>query len=314
MMKSRREFLKTVAFAAAGGLVLPNLLSSCGGGASSGVKKHIGLQLYSLRDDISDIGIKKVLEIVAKMGYVNLETAGYSNGKIYDTDPAEFKKMVDDLGMRVTSAHLGRNISDSHDEDMNWWNKAVEAHSAAGMKYMIMPSSPLGGEGATIDNVKRYGEYFNEIGLIAAAASIKFGYHNHAFEFENKIDDVPVYDLLVENTSPDHVLFQNDVYWTQRGGYDPVEYLKKYPKRIQVLHIKDETAIGASGTIDFKTIFETAYANGVKDWYVEVERYDKPSEEEAKKIAGKLKLATITNSIADVQKSYDFLATAEFVK
>lgn len=314
-MKNRREFLKTAAFAVAGGLVLPNLLSSCGGGASSGVKKHIGLQLYSLRDDINDIGIKKVLEIVAKMGYVNLETAGYDGkGKIYGTDPAEFKKMVDDLGMRVTSAHLSRNISDNHDEDMKWWNVAVEAHRAAGMKYMIMPYSPLSGEGATIDNVKRYGEYFSEIGLITAAASIKFGYHNHDFEFTNKIEGVPVYDLLVENTSADHVLFQNDVYWTQRGGYNPVEYLKKYPKRIQVLHIKDETAIGASGTMDFKAIFETAYANGVKDWYVEVERYDKPAAEEAKKIAGKLKLETITDSIADVQKSYDFLAAAEYVK
>ncbi|MDR0725245.1 MAG: sugar phosphate isomerase/epimerase [Prevotellaceae bacterium] len=312
-MKNRREFLKTAAFAVAGGLVLPNLLSSCSGGASS-VKKHIGLQLYSLRDDINDIGIKKVLETVAKMGYVNLETAGYSKGKIYDTDPAEFKKMVDDLGMRVTSAHLGRGISDNPDEDMQWWNVAVEAHQTAGMKYMIMPFSPLSGEGATIDNVKRYGEYFSKIGLITAAANIKFGYHNHAFEFENKIDDVPVYDLLVENTSPDHVLFQNDVYWTQKGGYDPVKYLKKYPKRIQVLHIKDETAIGASGTIDFKTIFETAYANGIKDWYVEVERYDKPSADEAKKIAGKLKLEKITDSIADVQKSYNFLAAAEYVQ
>jgi sugar phosphate isomerase/epimerase len=312
MMKNRRDFLKTAALAVAGGFVLPNLLSACGGAGT--VKKHIGLQLYSLRDEINDIGIKKVLEIVAKMGYVNLETAGYSNGKIYNTAPAEFKKMVDDLGMKVTSSHVSRNISDNHDEDMKWWNVAVEAHSTAGMKYMIMPSSPLGREGATLDNVKRYGAYFNEIGLITAAASIKFGYHNHAFEFENKIDGVPVYDLLVENTSLEHVLFQNDVYWTQRGGYNPVEYLKKYPKRIQVLHIKDEKAVGASGTIDFKTIFETAYANGIKDWYVEVENYDKPSAEEAKKILNKLKLETLTNSIADVQKSYDFLAAAEYVK
>jgi sugar phosphate isomerase/epimerase len=311
-MKSRREFLKTAALAVAGGVVLPDLLSSCGG-SSNAVKKHIGLQLYSLRDDINDIGIKKVLEIVAKMGYVNLETAGYGNGKIYNTDPAEFKKMVDDLGMKVTSAHLSRNISDNHDEDMKWWNVAVEAHQAAGMKYMIMPYSPLSGEGATLDNVKRYGEYFGQIGLITAAVGIKFGYHNHAFEFENKIDDVPVYDLLVENTSSDHVLFQNDVYWTQAGGYSPVDYLKKYPNRIQVLHIKDEKAIGASGTIDFKAIFDLAYANGIKDWYVEVERYDKHSEDDAKKIAGKLKLETVTDSIVDVQKSYDFLAAAEYV-
>jgi sugar phosphate isomerase/epimerase len=293
-MKNRRDFLKTAGLAVVGGFVAPNLLSSCGGG-SSAAKKHIGLQLYSLRDDINDIGIKKVLEIVAKMGYVNLEAAGYNNGKLYGTDPVEFKKMVDDLGMKVTSSHLGRNLSDNRTADMTWWNVAVEAHSAAGMKYMIMPSSPLNGEGATLDNIKRYGEYFNEIGLITAGASIKFGYHNHNFEFENKVDETPVYDLLVENTSPDHVLFQNDVYWTQKGGYNPVDYLKKYPKRIKVLHIKDEEAIGASGTMDFKAIFETAYANGVKDWYVEVERYIGTPQE-------------------DVKQSFDYLNKAEYVK
>jgi sugar phosphate isomerase/epimerase len=290
-MTNRREFLRTSVLTVAGGLILPNLLFSC----QEKAKKHIGLQLYSLRDDINELGIKKVLELVAAMGYVNLETAAYSNGKIYNTDPTEFKKMVDDLGMKVTSAHLGRGISDDHDADINWWNTAVEAHQAAGMKYMIMPSAPIGGDGATLDNVKRYGDYFNEIGLITAAAGIKFGYHNHNFEFTNKVDGVPVYDLLVENTSPDHVLFQNDVYWTKKGGYDPVEYLKKYPKRIQILHIKDEEAIGASGTIDFKAIFEQAYANGIKDWYVEVERY-------------------IATPQEDVKQSYDFLNKAEYVK
>ncbi|MDR0385622.1 MAG: sugar phosphate isomerase/epimerase [Prevotellaceae bacterium] len=290
-MKNRRDFLKTAAFAVAGGLVLPNFLSSCG----SVIKKHIGLQLYSLREDINDLGIRKVLEAVAKMGYVNLETAGYDNGRIYGEDPVEFKKMVDDLGMRVTSAHLSRGISDDHDADMSWWNVAVDAHRAAGMKYMIMPWSPLGGDGATLDNVKRYGEYFSEVGLVTAGAGIKFGYHNHDFEFKNLIDGVPVYDLLIENTSPDHVLFQNDVYWTQRGGYDPVAYMKKYPKRIQVLHIKDEEAIGASGTMNFKAIFETAYANGIKDWYVEVERYIGTPQE-------------------DVKQSYDFLNNADYVK
>ncbi|MDR1339741.1 MAG: sugar phosphate isomerase/epimerase [Prevotellaceae bacterium] len=298
-MRNRREFLKTAAIAVAGGFVLPDLLTSCKGSQSSsrrsGAKKHIGLQLYSLRDDINDIGIQKVLEAVAKMGYVNLETAGYGNGKIYRTDPTEFKKMVDDLGMKVTSAHLGRNKSDNHDADMSWWNEAVDAHSAAGMKYMIMPGSPLSGEGATLDNIKRYGEYFNEIGLATAAAGIKFGYHNHDFEFKNKVNGVPVYDLLVENTSPDHVLFQNDVYWTQKGGYDPVAYMKKYPKRIQVLHIKDEQEIGVSGEMDFKTIFETAYANGIKDWYVEVERY-------------------IATPQEDVKRSYDYLNKADYVK
>ncbi|MDR0572495.1 MAG: sugar phosphate isomerase/epimerase [Tannerella sp.] len=291
-MQSRRDFIKKASMLVAGGVVAPNLLSSCSGESA----KYLGLQLYSLKEMIKDEGIQKTLKLVAKMGYTSLETAGYNDGKLYGVAPAELKKMVDDLGMRLTSSHLSHNISEDRDADMAWWNKAVDAHNAAGVKYMVMPSSPLeGGGGVTLDDVKRYGDYFNEIGLISAGASIQFGYHNHDGEFQNKVDDVPVYDLMLENTSPDHVMFQLDVYWIKKGGYDPVDYMKKYPKRIKVLHIKDETAIGAQNTVDYKAIFDQAYANGVKDWYVEVERYDTTPEE-------------------DVKKSADFLLSADFVK
>ena len=291
-MTNRRDFLRQASMLVAGGVIGGSILSSCG----KTPKKHIGLQLYSLRDDVKDLGIQKVLEIVAGMGYVNLETAGYNDGLIYNIAPAEFKKMVDDLGMKVTSAHVGRDPGADQEADMDWWNKAIEAHVAADMKYMVMPWSNLGRDDVTLDDVKRYAEYFNTIGLKTAGASIAFGYHNHAFEFKYKIDDVPLYDLLMEHTSPRHVFFQNDVYWTQVGGYDPVEYLKKYPQRIKTLHIKDEKAIGVSGNMDFEAIFNQAYENGIiKDWYVEVEEYDGTPQE-------------------DVKKSYDFLAEADFVK
>lgn len=295
-MAGRRDFLKQASLAVAGGLTVSGILSGYGF-AWRTPKKHIGLQLYSLRDDIYEHGIQKVLEAVAEMGYVNLETAGgyVNDGKIYQKTPAEFKKMVADLGMHVTSAHLSHNMTDNHVQDMDWWNRAVETHSAAGLKYMVVASSPLSGDRATLDNVKRHADYYNEIGLITAAASIRFGYHNHAFEFENKIDGTPVYDLLIEATSPRHVMFQNDVYWTKKGGYDPVDYLKKYPDRIKVLHIKDERTIGASGTMDFKPIFDQAYASGVSDWYVEIEEYDNIPME-------------------DVKNSYLFLADAAYVK
>ena len=297
-MQNRRDFLKKASILVAGGAVAP-LLSSCGASKTSGAtkknSKYLGLQLYSYRDMVRDEGIQNVLKLVAKQGYTSLETASYNDGKFYGLAPAELKKMVDDLGMKLTSSHLGRNLTSDRDADMAWWNKAVEAHDAAGMKYMVMPSSPLGGEGATMDNVKRYGDYFNEIGLISAGASIRFGYHNHAFEFESKVNNVPVFDLLLENTSPNHVMYELDVFWVKKGGYEPVDYMKKYPKRIQVLHIKDQTAIGTHNTVDFKAIFDQAYANGVKDWFVEVEEYDTTPEEEMK-------------------KSADFLLKADFVK
>ena len=99
-MQNRRNFLKQASLMLAGGLVAPQLLSSCGGksgqaaATASESSKYIGLQLYSLRDLVKEEGIQKVLETAAKMGYKNLETASYDNGKIYGLAPAEFKKMV----------------------------------------------------------------------------------------------------------------------------------------------------------------------------------------------------------------------------
>ena len=293
-MQNRRDFIKQASMLIAGGIAVPQLLSSCGGGSTKQAK-YLGLQLYSLRDMVVDDGIEKTLQIVSKMGYTNLETANYSNGQFYGKAPAELKKMTEDLGMKLTSSHLSRNITGDSDADITWWNTAVEAHNEAGMKYMVVPMSPLDGEGATMDNIKRYCDYFNQIALITAGASIQFGYHNHAYEFNNKIDDVPIYDIMIENTSPRHVTFQLDVYWIMMGGYDPVEYLKKYPNRFNLLHIKDEKAIGVHNVVDFKAIFDTAYEIGVKDWFVEVEDYDGTPQE-------------------DVKKSADFLLNADFVK
>lgn len=288
-MTNRRDFFKTAAALMAGTMVGGQFLTAC----QSAPSKNIGLQLYSLRDDINEIGIQKVLEAVSKMGYVNLETAGYGNGKIYDLAPAEFKKICTDLGMKPTSAHLSHGLSGDINADLSWWNKAIEDHKEAGMKYVVMPSSPIN-ENATMDDLKKYMDYFYQIGLASAGSGIKFGYHNHDFEFK-QIEGQTIYDLMLENSSPDHVFFEMDVYWVTKGGQDPVAYLKKHPNRFPVLHIKDETAIGASGTIDFESIFNQANANGMKDWYVEVERYDGTPQE-------------------DVKKSYDFLNTSTFVK
>ena len=230
-MQNRRDFFKQASLLIAGGVAAPHLLSSFVSGDMA--SKYLGLQLYSLRDMVADDGIEKVLQVVAKMGYTSLETASYSNGKFYGKDPAELKKMVNDLGMKLVSSHLGREITDDPAADKAWWNRAVDAHSEAGMKYMVMPSSPLNSRrGATAENLDLYCDYFNEIGKITAQSSIQFGYHNHDGEFKNKINDVPVFDLMIENTSSPHVLFQLDTYWAKMGGYDPVDYMKKYPNRI----------------------------------------------------------------------------------
>ena len=295
-MQNRREFLKRASLMLARGMVMPQLLSSCAGKASaSESSKYIGLQLYSLRDLVKEEGIQKVLETASKMGYKNLETASYDNGKIYGLAPAEFKKMVNDLGMKCTSAHLGQAFTKEKEaEVMSWWDQAIDAHNELGVKYMVQPWMPVNDQ-TTLDDLKMYCDYFNTVGYKTAAASIAFGYHNHAFEFR-KIEDQLIYDFLLDNVSPNHVFFEMDVYWVQEGGADPVAYLKNRPSQFKAVHIKDEKEIGASGKMDFKPIFDQMYANNIKDWYVEVEQY------------------TQNDPVASVQQSYDYLNKADYVK
>lgn len=293
-MQNRRDFLKQASLLLAGGLVVPQLLPSCAEKAAAAPQKRIGLQLYSLREMVKDEGIQAVLEAVAKMGYTHVETAGYSDGKMYDLEPADFKKRCNDLGLKCTSSHLGQDFSkDKEAEIMAWWDRAIEAHNQLGVKYMVQPSMTVNNQ-TTLDDIKMVCDYFTSIGYKTAAASIAFGYHNHDFEFR-KIDDQLIYDYMLENVSKNHVFFQLDVYWCQVAGHSPAEYLKKYPSQFKTIHIKDEKEIGASGMMDFKPIFEQMKANNIKDWYVEVEEY------------------TNNDPVASVQESIDFLNKADYV-
>ena len=147
-------------------------------------------------------------------------------------------------------------------------------------------------------------DYFNEVGKIGKEYGIKLGYHNHSHEY-NVMEGQVMWEYMIENTDPELVFFQMDVYWTTRGGKDPVEYLKKYPKRIQMLHIKDDLVIGDSGKIDFEAIFKQFYKNGFKDYVVEQEMpYDKNSTREQN-------LGRMWDGVA---KSAAYLNEAKFVK
>lgn len=289
-MQNRRDFLKHASMLLAGTAFSSNLFSSC-----SQSNKNIGLQLYSLRDLVKDQGIQTTLETVSKMGYKNLELAGYNDGKMYGLAPSELKKMVSDLGMKVTSSHVGQAYNKEKEaEVMGWWDQAIDAHNELGVKYMIQPWMPVNDQ-TTLDDLKTYCDYFNTVGYKTAAASMAFGYHNHDFEFKN-VEGQRIYDYLLNNTSKNHVFFQMDVYWVAQGGADPVEYMQKYADQMKVLHIKDEKEIGRSKQMDYQPIFDQMYANNIKDYYVEVERYSE------------------NDPVASVTESFNFLNDANYVK
>lgn len=289
----RRDFLKKGALTLAGAIVGGGVISGLAGSAGCTPKpryKRIGLQLYSLRQAM-ERDPEDTLKKVAAMGYTELETASYSDGKIYGYTPADFRTLVEGLGLVVTGCHVTppRGLEDE-EQIAAWWARAISDHKALGCRYVIMPTARLG---KTLSELDALCARLDSVAAMAAAEGITFGYHNHSDEFK-EVEGRTVYDYMLERTSP-AVAFEMDVWWVKQGGGDPVDYLTRYAGRFPVLHIKDYSIIGDSGTVDFAPIFEAAYAQGMKDFFVEVEKYTLPAE-------------------ICVEKSFDFLNAAPYVK
>jgi sugar phosphate isomerase/epimerase len=289
-MSNRRNFLKSGSLVLASAIFGNHLLTASESDKKK--KKAIGLQLYSLKDAMKT-DVLGTLKQVGDIGFTTLESANYADRKIYGLAPAEFKKTIDNLGMKFTSAHLaGPNYTkETAKEAMEWWKFAIEDHAAAGAKFLVKPSMPIPKK---LDELKIWCDYYNAVGELTNASDIRFGFHNHAKEFVD-IEGEIMYDYMLKHTDPKKVFFEMDVYWLKKGGYNPVDYMTKYPDRFPVLHIKDEKELGASGEIDFKPIYKAAYKNGLEDSFVEVERYD-------------------FEPIESVRKSYQFLNDASYVK
>ena len=242
--------------------------------AKKPAKKDIFLQLYSVRDDIKS-DFNSTLTKVAAMGYTGIEAANYDNGKFYGLTPSAFKNEIEKRGMKVLSSHTGKalndNISETNwTETWAWWDTAIAAHKAAGMKYIVTPWMPTV---KTLADLKAYCDYYNNIGEKCNAAGLRFGYHNHNFEF-SKIEGETMYDFMLKNTDPAKVFFQMDVYWVVRGGQSPVDYFNKYPGRFELLHIKDNKELGQSGMVGFDAIFGNTKNAGTRYLVVEVEKYN----------------------------------------
>ena len=294
-MTNRRDFLRNASLLTIGGVLAGKgsqamaSVNDIAHQAVSSASKEIGLQIYSLGRELgNDVpgGLKKVKEY----GYTYLELAGYNDGKIGNTPMADFKKMCDDAGLRIVSTHVNPPVREYNDGNkqqiMDFWKKAADDHAKIGVKLLIQPGQP---STRSVEETAYVSEIFNEAGKIAKAAGLSFGYHNHHMEFATVSPGSTemtfgiqffrkqpegteiVYDCMLRNTDPSLVFFELDVYWTVMGQQDPVAYMKKYADRIKALHIKDKAVLGQSGMMNFEMIFKQAYANGIKDYFVELE-------------------------------------------
>ena len=285
-MVNRRNFLKSASFLTLGGLVAGKaeaLQAATPVRTETTAKISIGLQIYSLGGELTK-DVPAGMKQLKQMGYSTLELAGYNNGKINGVDMMEFKKMAEDAGLKITSSHVnpptGEYTPDTRNTIMEYWKKTADDHAKLGVKYLVQPGQP---RTRSVEEVAYVCDVFNEAGKIVKAAGIPFGYHNHDFEFAKVVPGgtgavfgrhnkgEKIYDLFLKDTDPDLVFFEMDVYWTVIGQNDPVEYMKKYPDRIKLLHIKDRAILGQSGFMNFEMIFKQAYQIGVKEYYVELE-------------------------------------------
>ncbi len=260
-------------------------------------QKEIGLQLYSIRNEIGQ-ELDKALDAVALAGYTFVELAGYDaqDGTFYGMTGTDFTKLCNEKGLDVISSHINGPDPNAAtwEECMAWWDKAIEDHLTAGVSYIVQPSM-LKSAYESIEGLSRYCELFNAVGEKCNNAGIRFGYHNHAHEFTTVFDGIIMYDYMLQNTDPEKVFFQIDIYWSQEGGAPAVDYLEKYPGRFELWHVKDDKEIGASGKIDFRAIYEKAQISGLKYAIVEQEAFD-------------------LEPFESIKASYDYLKNAPYVK
>jgi len=263
-MTRRRDFLKTTAAFAAASMVFPLT-------AFAPEKKVIGLQLYTVRDKIAK-DLKGTLERLSKIGYNSVEAAGYnvSDSTFYGMGIQPFTSLLNDLGMPLNSSQTVFELDTAE--------KVIGDAASAGVKYIIYPFLNEQFR-KDLDGWKTTAEKFNKMGVIAQKNGIKFGYHNHAFEFEMMENQVP-YDLLISQTDPSLVTFEMDLYWVTRGGHNPVDYFKKYPGRFELWHVKDMVktddmffAPVGTGRMDFAAVFAEKGTSGMKYFFVEQDAF-----------------------------------------
>lgn len=235
---------------------------------------HLGVQLWSLHKEL-DAQPLKGLDDVKSFGLTLIETHS-----LYKMPVADFKKALDERGLKPISAHM------QYDRLNTDLAGAIAEAKTLGVKYVVVPWIPhtkdfdIAAGHIAAENFNKWGAAFREAG-------IKFGWHPHGFEFRPEAGTT-AFDVIVHETDPKNLFLEMDVFWVFHAGVDPVALLKKYPRRFELLHVKDirkgaktgfytghadeadNVAVG-SGQIDWPSVLKTAKDIGVKYYFIEDE-------------------------------------------
>lgn len=244
-----------------------------------------GIQLYTVGADMRK-DPAGTLRALRQIGYGNVEAAGFGS-----LSPADFRKIIDDAGLKCPSAHLQFSSADpaplfdqAHALGVHYVVSSVLTTLSFG-KSMHGAINAL--ESQTADDFKRNAALANDIARKAKAAGFQYAYHNHNFEFRNLGGGKTGYDIILEETDPHLVKFEADCGWMCIAGKNPVDYFRRYPTRYRMIHVKDfvkgpfttdlvgpnrpkGTELGR-GFIDYRPIFAAAKTAGVQYYFSEQE-------------------------------------------
>jgi len=211
----------------------------------------LGIQLYSVRDDMKK-DPAATLRKIAGMGYKNVEHANYKDRKFYGYTPKEFKKFLNDLGLKIPSGHTSLNANhwDAAKNDFtDEWKYTIDDAAEVGQQYVISPwlDEKLR---TNYEDLSAFLLLFNKTGELCKKAGMKFGYHNHDFEFKNSLNNTKIFDIILNQTDPELVTQQLDIGNMYGAGGRAIEIMKKYPGRFELMHVKDEIKSSGKGEMN----------------------------------------------------------------
>lgn len=267
-MINRRQFILQTGITAAG-LSLGGCLL-----AADDKRSLIGIQLYTLRDEIKSRGLKGTLEMLASAGYNSVEMFGFSGGEgFFGQSPASVATLLKELKLQSPSGHYMLDLFEKNGQQV------IDAALSIGNSYIVIPWFPPE-QRSSVDDYKRIAEKLNLAARMCQENKIRLAYHNHEFEFIQYPEGVCGYDILTGEVSAELMDLELDLFWVDYAGHDPLDMFSKYAGRIKMWHVKDRdktnpklnTEIG-SGSIDYKKIFAQASVSGLEYFYMEQENF-----------------------------------------
>ncbi|MET7711719.1 sugar phosphate isomerase/epimerase [Streptomyces sp. NPDC005407] len=285
MYGTRRAFFGTALGAAAATALSRPAYAAEGGRRRRRIPPSgIGMHLYTMRTPLAK-DFKGTLARLAGMGYATVGVSGR-----HGNSAAAIRGMLEETRLKAVLEHVGYTVVTG-----DGLPQALDDIHTLGARWIVVPSLP--GSMHTPAGFREAARQFNRAGLAARESGLgPLLFHNHGLDHE-VVDGENLYDILLNETDPELVAFELDVYWAAKGGADPRSLFVRHRRRFPALHVKDMAPDGGfadvgSGTLDFPSMFDTARSGGVKQWLVE---HDSPAD-----------------PFATAQNSYTYLANLRY--